>query len=340
MIIKITAPCICKSLVNALTIILSVLLSHIVFAETLSEKSPYTVQHGWPQLPAGFALSVPGGIDIDNKNQVFSIHTGGRVWPERNTEALINNDTVMVWDANTGKLLNSWGKDTFRMTHGLTVDNDSNVWITDVGLHQIFKFTEDGKLIFALGKAGITGVAPGYFNLPTDIAVKNDGSFYVSDGYGNNRIIKYSANGTYEFEWGKKGAGPGEFNLPHSIALDSQGRVYVADRTNARIQIFTPNGKYISEIKTKDWVPFSLIISDDDRIFVTDGGDKPAKYPYRSRVMLLDLEGNIIESFGRYGNYNGQFILAHDIGISPRGDVYVADVVGNRIQKFTTGKNK
>jgi peptidylamidoglycolate lyase len=330
-----------SKIINQLFISPLITIAILLISPVTNSAEPlhsYTVQHGWPQLPEGFALAVPGGIDIDNKHHVFSIHTGGRSWPDRNTEALIDNDTVLVWDADTGKLINSWGKGIFRMTHGLTVDKDSNVWITDVGLHQVFKFTEKGELIFSLGQPGVTGSTPGYFNLPTDIAVKADGSFYVSDGYGNNRIVKYSADGTYEFEWGKKGSGPGEFNLPHSVALDSQGRVYVADRTNARIQVFTPEGKYISEIKTVGWMPFSLIISADDKIFVTDGGDKPAKFPYRSRVMVLDLEGNIVDSFGRYGNYDGQFKLAHDIAIAPNGEVYVADVVGDRIQKFTLEK--
>ena len=243
------------------------------------EDSLYQVEHGWPSLPDGFALAVPGGIDIDHQGRVFSIHTGGRAWPDRNTEELIQNNTMMVWDAKSGELLDTWGANTFRMTHGLTVDKDSNVWATDVGLHQVFKFTDKGELIFVLGEAGVTGDSDGYFNLPTDIAVLDDGSFYVSDGYGNNRIVKYSAEGEYEFEWGKKGSGPGEFNLPHSVALDKEGRVYVADRANFRIQIFSAKGEYISEIKTIGWMPYALIISSDDKIFVTDGGDKPAKYP-------------------------------------------------------------
>lgn len=309
-------------------------ISSDTFAQNSENTASYEVVHGWPQLPEGFALSVPGGIDIDRKGRVFSIHTGGRSWPDRDTEELIANNTVMVWDAATGELIDSWGINTFRMTHGLTVDQDSNVWATDVGLHQVFKFTDQGELIFALGKASVPGDEAGYFNMPTDIAVLDDGSFYVSDGYGNNRIVKYSAQGEYEFEWGEEGDGPGEFNLPHSVALDSNGRVYVADRGNFRIQIFTAKGEYISEIKTDGWMPYALIITPDDKIFVTDGGDKPAKYPFRSRVLVLDLKGNILEIFGRYGNYNGQFILAHDIGVSPNGDIYVADVVGNRIQKF------
>ncbi|MDB4512092.1 peptidyl-alpha-hydroxyglycine alpha-amidating lyase family protein [Arenicella sp.] len=316
-------------------VMFSLLLSGAVSAEDLAAKqSDYKVQHGWPQLPEGFALAVPGGVDIDHQGRVFSVHTGGRAWPDRNTPELIANKTVMVWDEKTGKLLDSWGENTFRMTHGLTVDKDSNVWATDVGLHQVFKFTDQGELIFALGEASTPGDKPGYFNMPTDIAVLDDGSFYVSDGYGNNRIVKYSADGEYQFEWGKGGTGPGEFNLPHSVALDSEGKVYVADRGNFRIQIFSPEGEYLSEIKTDGWMPYALIISADNKIFVTDGGDKPAKYPFRSRVLVLDLEGNILDTFGRYGNYDGQFILAHDIGISPGGDVFVADVVGNRIQKF------
>lgn len=121
----------------------------------------------------------------------------------------------------------------------------------------------------------------------------------------------------YQFEWGGKGGAPGQLSLPHSIVLDGAGRVYVANRGNARIQIFTGGGTFISQIKTPGWIPFSLALSKDGRLFVTDGGDKPKppKPPYGARVVVIYLEGNILDVIGRYGTQDGQYIPVH---LAPR----------------------
>ena len=147
----------------------------------------------------------------------------------------------------SGKIVNSWGANLFIMPHGLNVDKENNVWVTDVGLQQIFKFRHDGKLLMTLGVAKVAGNDSLHFNYPTDVAVTDDGSFYVSDGYRNSRVIKFSKFGKYLFEWGKKGNKEGEFNIPHGIDLDEKGNVYVADRENKRIQKFDSNGKFLKE---------------------------------------------------------------------------------------------
>ena len=152
----------------------------------------------------------------------------------------INANTISLLDNKSGKILNSWGDSIFIMPHGLTVDNNNNVWVTDVGLHQVFKFDHNGKLLMQLGESKVPGGDSVHFNRPTDIAVAEDGSFYVSDGYRNSRIIKFSSNGRYLLQWGKKGDRDGEFDIPHAIDLDRRGNVYVADRENNRIQVFDP----------------------------------------------------------------------------------------------------
>src|SRR5690606_40201954 len=139
-------------------------------------------------------------------------HRSGRTWSKSFPSGPIAADTVSIIDGNTGALLDSWGAGAFLLPHGLTIDSQGNVWLTDAGLHQVFKYSAEGKKLLTLGEAGVSGSDAGHFNLPTDVAVRPDGSFYVSDGYGNTRVVKFSAEGVYEFEWGSKGDQPGQFD--------------------------------------------------------------------------------------------------------------------------------
>jgi peptidylamidoglycolate lyase len=145
-------------------------------------------------------------------------------------------------DPNTGRILKEWGKNIFIMPHGLTIDKGDNIWVTDVGLQQVLKFNRNGDLLMRIGTAKVAGNDSTHFDQPTDVAIAADGSFYVSDGYGNSRVVKCSSEGHFLFAWGSKGHKPGEFDLPHGIELDSAGNVYIADRENKRIQVFDPNG--------------------------------------------------------------------------------------------------
>jgi peptidylamidoglycolate lyase len=216
------------------------------------------------------------------------------------------------------------------------VDREDNIWLTDVALHQVFKFDHAGRMLLTLGEKGVPGVDNSHFNKPTDVAVSNDGSLYVSDGYGNNRIVKLSQEGQFLLEWGTKGTGPGQFDLPHAIAVDASDKVYVADRSNARIQVFNSGGKYLTEWKgTEFGRPWAVRVAADGYVYVVDGGDLNSVPPDRARVLVVDLKGKIVGSFGRFGNYDGQFVWPHDVAIGKDGAVYVGDVLtGMRVQKF------
>jgi len=198
----------------------------------------YELVQDWPRLPKGFNLSDVTAVGIDRDQNIFLFQRTGRHWTQPFPDTTISSNTIFLLDNVTGKILNSWGANLFIMPHGLTVDNENNVWVTDVALQQIFKFSHDGKLLMNLGVAKISGNDSMHFNLPTDVAIATDGSFYVSDGYGNSRVVKFSKEGKYLFDWGKKGDKAGEFNTPHGIDLDSKDNVYVADRENNRIQKF------------------------------------------------------------------------------------------------------
>lgn len=308
-------------------------------------RESYEVVHDWPQMPEGRILGQATGVDVDSRGHVYVFHRSGRGWSEDPALPLISKTTIEVFDAN-GRHVRSWGANQFVMPHGLTIDSQNNVWLTDVALHQVFKFAPDGKRLLVLGEARVPGADRTHFNKPTDVAVLPDGSFYVSDGYGNTRVVKFSAAGEFQFEWGRRGTGPGEFDLPHAIDTDASGRVYVADRSNARVQVFDSSGKYLTEWRSAELGrPFSVAVS-GDRAVVVDGGDQslcsvaPSLATEaqcgidRSGAVEVDLSGRVLARFGRFGNYDGQFRVAHDVAVAGDGSIFVVDVGGQRVQRF------
>lgn len=309
------------------------LLCHLGLAETgLPQHVPVS---DWPQLTSEDVLGLCSGVGVDAQNRVFIFHRRTQVWTTPFPTERIAGTTVSVFDGPSGKLLNSWGAGFFVMPHGLSLDHEGNVWLTDVGLHQVFKFTAEGKLLLTLGEAGKPGDDQTHFNRPTDVAVLPNGSFYVSDGYLNTRVVKFSAKGEYEFEWGAKGNQPGEFHLPHGIALDSTGKVYVCDRSNARLQIFDGQGKFLAEWKGPQiGRPYGVAVDAQDHVFLVDGGDPSLKAKDRSKVVELDASGRVLDTFGSRGKGPGQFQTGHDIAVGPDGAVYVADSGGKRVVKF------
>lgn len=295
----------------------------------------YQVVRDWPNMPEGQTLGLCAGVGVDSRNQVFVFHRCGRVWATPFPTEPISDATISVFDGPTGRFVRSWGANQFVMPHGLTIDHEDNVWLTDVALQQVFKFTNDGKLLLTLGERGQGGADHGHFNLPTDIAVLRDGSFYVSDGYKNTRVVKFTAEGRYEFEWGTRGDGPGQFVLPHGIAVDAHGRVYVCDRSNSRVQVFDPKGVFLAAWKGPHiGRPYGIEIDAQGHAFVIDGGDPAVPQPDRGKVVELDADGHVFATFGTYGKEAGEFRVGHDIAVGPDGAVYVAEGGGRRVQKF------
>ena len=294
------------------------------------------VVHGWLQLPAGEIPGQVSGVGASANGDVFVFHRGNRPWLANPASAgAIRDPTVWRVEGATGRVVARWGANTFLLPHGLFVDHRGHVWLTDVGRHQVFEYTAEGALLRTWGEDKIGGADAAHFNKPTDVAVLADGSFYVTDGYVNSRVVKFSADGKYQFEWGTKGTGPGEFRVPHGIAVDATGKVYIADRENDRIQVFTADGRFLAQWKDPAFGrPYGIRIGRDGLLYVADGGEQPKQPPNRSKFAVLTLAGKVVASFGRWGNYDGQFLLAHDLAVAADGSIYVGDVTGQRVQKF------
>jgi peptidylamidoglycolate lyase len=305
--------------------------------ELIAGAAPsYQVVHGWPLLPEGSMLGIVSAVAVDSHNHVFIFDRRDRAWAEpgpMDTKP-IPGPTVEMFDGLTGALLATWGENTFALPHGLTIDSADNVWLTDVALHQVYKYSHDGKLLLTVGERGVPGTDSAHFDKPSGIVAAPDGSFFVSDGYGNSRVMKFASDGKYVAQWGVKGSSAGEFDLPHGIARDRDGRLFVSDRSNGRVQLFDRNGKFMSEWKGPPLVsPNNVAFGPDGRVYVVDDGGTEI-VPDRSGIVVMDRNGTFIERFGRLGNYDGQFVAVHSVAVGRDGAVYVADADGKRVQKF------
>ena len=274
-----------------------------------SEKYDFEPVAGFPQVPNSIELGLCSGVAVNSKGHVYLAHRG--------------KSPIICFDS-TGRYLRSWGDDSIGSAHGLRIDRDDNIWVTDIDKHVLLEFTSTGKLLLSLGQPGKAGLGNDQFDKPADVAFGAAGEIYVADGYGNSRVMKFAANGKFLTSWGKPGSGPGEFNLPHSIVTTSDGRVVVGDRLNKRVQVFNADGKLL-EIWGK-FTPFGLEVSRDGVLWVADGGTH--------QVLRLDGTGKVVQSWGKKGSALGEFDAPHMLAADAAGNLYIAEILNKRLQKL------
>jgi hypothetical protein len=315
------------------------------------ETGPYDVVEKWPQPFAkeGYIQGSQGGVFAESPNRIFIANRGEVKMPDplpngwngswgstgqaaTQTKPELRNNIIIV-DAN-GKLVESWTQHDHlfqggRGPHRIKIspyDPERHVWVVDDMRHQIFKFTNDGKrLVMTLGEAGKQGNDEKHFGRPTDIAWLPDGTFFISDGYINTRVVKFDKDGKYLMTWGTPGTGPGQFNLPHAIDIDKNRRIYVSDRSNSRIQIFDENGKHLDtwpNIRSA----YVFWVSNDNHLWVADG--------VTNKFLKYDLNGKLLYSWGTYGTFPGAFWGVHGFHVDSDGNLYAAETFGGRTQKY------
>jgi NHL repeat len=309
-------------------ICVTLVLGSWVFAQAPNNlPNPYRPVENWAKLPPGVQWGQVISVEPDAKGNIWVFHR--------------SDPAVLEFDPS-GKLLKSFAKDMFVQAHGLFVDSEGNVWVTDAQGkpgkgHQVFKFSPDGKVLMTLGKAGVTGTGPDTFNSPSDVVIGNNGDIFVADGHGDNtnaRIVKFSKDGKFIKAWGKKGSGPSEFDTPHSIALDSRGRLFVADRGNSRIQIFDQDGKFIDQWK-QFGRPSGLYISKDDTLYSVDSQSDAMTNPGVKRgIRIGSAKDGTVKTFIPDLNTDPAIALAEGVSADAKGDIYAAGVSSMALHKF------
>lgn len=296
---------------KTVTSLLCVYCLPFLFCQLASAEDTITFESrgDFPKLSADVVLGKCSAVATNSKGEIYLFHRGPR--------------PILCVDA-AGKLLRAWGDDEIGTPHGLRVDRQDNVWITDIGRHRVLKFDSTGKLLLALG-TGKAGTANDEFDRPTDIAFAPNGDLFISDGYGNSRVMKFTSTGQLIKSWGTKGTKPSEFNVPHAIVMDSKGRLLLGDRENKRIQLFDADGKFLEQ--WPGFAPYGIAINGDGQVFVADA--------LANQILRLDASGKVQQRWGQKGAAPGEFDTPHMMAFDQAGNLFVAEVGNMRFQKLT-----
>jgi len=259
------------------------------------------------ELPISFNIGSISSVASDKDDNIYIFHRGNKKWNKKYPESteLIKEPAILKY-SKEGKLIDSFGANMFLMPHMITVDQNKNIWAVDVWLQQVIKLDKKGKILLTLGELFKPGPDSLHFDLPTDVVIASDKSFFVGDGYGNSRICNFTARGKWNYSWGKKGTEPGEFHIPHSIAIHKE-KLFVADRENSRLQVFDLQGNFLSQWDGKLIAGrlFALAVDNKGRIYVTGANG----------TFILSEKFEVLESWSEKG---------HDIAVDSQGTIYLS----------------
>ena len=323
---------------------------NVVTAQVL--PNPYRQVDGWASLPGGRTMGAVGGVTMDPDGEhLWAVVRCDATAPDRFGNECLDSDLdpVLKFDME-GNVVESFGGGLFIWPHGIDVDSDGNVWVTDAVSaartpdgtrgHQVIKFSPTGRVLMTLGTPGKPGAGNSSFNAPAGVVVAENGDIFVADGHGdttNNRIVKFSKDGTFIKSWGQTGYGPGEFRTLHAIAMDADERIYVGDRSNNRIQIFDQEGEFLAQW-TQFGRPSGIFFDDHGRIFVADSESDDLQNPgWEMGIRIGEVATGWVTEFILYpwgDPRNPAGNGAEFVAVDADGNIYGGEPRPRRLQKY------
>jgi hypothetical protein len=306
--------------------------------------NPYRAVSNWATLPEGRVWGSTSAVAVDKKGNVWVAERCGA------NSCVGKNDAPIFEFDPSGKLLKSLGGGMFALPHGIQVDADGNVWVSDTGAtapnadtqgrgYQVVKFNPDGKVLMTLGKAGVSKIGPDTFIGPNNVFINAKSEIFVMDGgHGGHpevRVVKFSKDGKFIESWGKAGKGPGEFDMPHAMARDSKGRLFLADLNNNRVQILDENGRFLDEWR-QFGRPNNLVIV-KDILYVADGESNSKSNPgYRRGIRIGSALTGVVTALipDSTDQENGGLLGVQGVAVDANGTVYGAEVGMRTVKKY------
>jgi len=302
---------------------------------------PYESVPNFLKLPANLYLGEGIGVATNSRGHIF-------VYTRSQATRLFEFDQKGNYIREIGE-----GLYGFLFAHAVRVDPQDNIWTVDEGTNMVIKFNPEGRVIMLLGRrpesvegllatpaptAPVPPAQPYMFNRPTDVAWDAAGNIFISDGYGNSRVVKYDKNGRFITSVGTKGSAPGQLNLPHSIATDAKGNVYVADRTNRRIQVFD-NDLTFKTIYDQVGAPWALCVTPGAHQYLYSSNSNPDNNnadisAVTGEIYKMELDGTILGKFGKAGKQLGSFGTVHAIDCRNENEITVSEITAWRVQRL------
>ena len=330
---------------SAWVVLAACLFAHPGFAQSKAKAEnvpeiPYDSVPNFLKLPPNLYLGEGIGVATNSKGHVFVYTRSG--------------DTRLFEFDKNGAFVREVGQGLygFEFAHAVRVDRDDNIWAVDEGTNMVIKFSPDGRVAMVMGRRpeaieGLVAPAPGapappaepyVFSRPTDVGFDAAGNIFVTDGYGNSRVVKFDKNGRFLKEAGTRGAARGQLNLPHTMAMDAQGNVYVGDRGNARVQVFD-NDLNVKAIYDTVGSPWAVCISPGPHqyLFVSNSLPDNGLAQYKDitgEIYKMELDGTIVGKFGKAGKQLKEFSTVHEIDCRNPDELFVAEITAWRIQKI------
>jgi sugar lactone lactonase YvrE len=294
---------------------------------------PFESAPDFLKLPPNLYLGEGIGVATNSKGHIF-------VYTRSQATRLFEFDAKGSYLREIGE-----GLYGFAFAHAVRVDPQDNIWAVDEGSNMVIKFNPEGRVVMVLGRrpepAEVTPAAPVPYTLnrPTDVAWDAAGNIFVSDGYGNSRVVKYDKNGRFITSVGSKGSAPGQLNLPHTIAMDAKGNVYVGDRSNSRIQIFD-NDLTFKAIYDQVGAPWALCITPGPHQYLYSSNSNPDSNnslisAVTGEIYKMELDGTVLGKFGHAGKKLGEFATVHEIDCRNENELLVSEIISWRVQKLT-----